>query len=209
MISRVLMTGFAGALAAVALAQEGGPPMTEVRLMTLDPGHFHAALVQKEMYPDVAPRVDVTRRSGPISSSTSIASPPSTGAPTSRPPGSWRSTPAPTTSSGCCASVPATSSCCRAGTAARSTASPPRSTPACTCSADKPWILEPDDLPKLEAALAEADSEGRRGLRHHDGAVRDHLDPPARAGERRGDVRRRSCRAPRRSPASTWRASTT
>jgi len=27
--------------------------------MTLDPGHFHAALVQKQMYPGVAPRVDV------------------------------------------------------------------------------------------------------------------------------------------------------
>ena len=28
--------------------QQGAP---DVRLMTLDPGHFHAALVQKEMYP--------------------------------------------------------------------------------------------------------------------------------------------------------------
>jgi predicted dehydrogenase len=33
--------------------------MPDVHLMTLDPGHFHAALVQKEMYPGVAPRVDV------------------------------------------------------------------------------------------------------------------------------------------------------
>lgn len=31
----------------------------QVRLMTLDPGHFHAALIQKEMYPGVAARVDV------------------------------------------------------------------------------------------------------------------------------------------------------
>ena len=30
--------------------------MSAVRLITLDPGHFHAALVQKEMYPGVAPR---------------------------------------------------------------------------------------------------------------------------------------------------------
>jgi predicted dehydrogenase len=36
-----------------------------VRLMTLDPGHFHAALVQKEMYPGVAPRVDVYAPLGP------------------------------------------------------------------------------------------------------------------------------------------------
>ena len=33
--------------------------MPEIRFMTLDPGHFHAALVQKEMYPGVSPRVDV------------------------------------------------------------------------------------------------------------------------------------------------------
>src|SRR5262245_19345615 len=37
--------------------QTGGTP--DVRLMTLDPGHFHAALIQKEMYPGVAPRVHV------------------------------------------------------------------------------------------------------------------------------------------------------
>ncbi len=33
--------------------------MSDVRLMTVDPGHFHAALVQKEMYPGVADRADV------------------------------------------------------------------------------------------------------------------------------------------------------
>ncbi len=33
--------------------------MHPVRLMTLNPGHFHAALIQKEMFADVAPRVDV------------------------------------------------------------------------------------------------------------------------------------------------------
>ena len=33
--------------------------MNEVKIMTLDPGHFHAGLVQKEMYPDVSPRVHV------------------------------------------------------------------------------------------------------------------------------------------------------
>jgi predicted dehydrogenase len=39
--------------------------MTDVRLLTLDPGHFHAALVQKEMYPGVAPTVHVYAPSGP------------------------------------------------------------------------------------------------------------------------------------------------
>jgi predicted dehydrogenase len=33
--------------------------MPEVRLMTLNPGHFHAGLIQKEMYPGVAPVVHV------------------------------------------------------------------------------------------------------------------------------------------------------
>ena len=39
--------------------------MPEVRLMTLDPGHFHAALVQKEMYPGVARRVHIYAPLGP------------------------------------------------------------------------------------------------------------------------------------------------
>jgi len=38
--------------------------MSTVRLMTLDPGHFHAALIQKEMYPGVAARVDVYAPAG-------------------------------------------------------------------------------------------------------------------------------------------------
>src|SRR4051812_34493162 len=33
--------------------------MPDVRLLTYNPGHFHAALVQKEMYPGVSPRVHV------------------------------------------------------------------------------------------------------------------------------------------------------
>src|SRR5881396_19397 len=39
--------------------------MPEVQLLTLDPGHFHAALVQKEMYPGVAPTVHVYAPLGP------------------------------------------------------------------------------------------------------------------------------------------------
>lgn len=39
--------------------------MPDVRLMTVDPGHFHAALVQKEMYPGVSERVDVYAPVGP------------------------------------------------------------------------------------------------------------------------------------------------
>ena len=33
--------------------------MPPFQLITLDPGHFHAALIQKEMYPEVSQRVAV------------------------------------------------------------------------------------------------------------------------------------------------------
>jgi predicted dehydrogenase len=39
--------------------------MNEVRLITLDPGHFHAALIQKEMYPEVSKRSTVYGPLGP------------------------------------------------------------------------------------------------------------------------------------------------
>jgi predicted dehydrogenase len=39
--------------------------MPEYRFVTVDPGHFHAALVQKEMYPNVNPRVHVYAPLGP------------------------------------------------------------------------------------------------------------------------------------------------
>src|SRR5918996_692197 len=45
--------------------QESRSAMPDVRLMTLDPGHFHAALLQKEMYPGVAARVDIFAPLGP------------------------------------------------------------------------------------------------------------------------------------------------
>lgn len=51
------------ALALLSLTASGEP--APVRLMTLDPGHFHAALVQKFMYPDVDPVVEVYAPAGP------------------------------------------------------------------------------------------------------------------------------------------------
>ena len=44
---------------AASYGQEKEREMSEVKIMTLDPGHFHAALVQKEMYPGVSPKVHV------------------------------------------------------------------------------------------------------------------------------------------------------
>jgi predicted dehydrogenase len=51
--------------ASAVIGQERNRSMPDVRLMTLDPGHFHAALIQKEMYPGVAARVDVFAPLGP------------------------------------------------------------------------------------------------------------------------------------------------
>jgi predicted dehydrogenase len=39
--------------------------MNEIKLITLNPGHFHAALVQKEMYPDVSTQASVYGPLGP------------------------------------------------------------------------------------------------------------------------------------------------
>src|SRR5688500_3950830 len=49
----------------VAMASAGvGADVSRFRLITLDPGHFHAALVQKFMYADVDPEVHVYAPAG-------------------------------------------------------------------------------------------------------------------------------------------------
>jgi predicted dehydrogenase len=62
-VCSMLMVGLVAALSISMTGQRATetkePGMADVRFMTLDPGHFHAGLVQKEMYPGVAPRVDV------------------------------------------------------------------------------------------------------------------------------------------------------
>jgi len=50
----------AALLGGISIAgQQGERAMPDVRFMAVDPGHFHAALVQREMYPGVSERVDV------------------------------------------------------------------------------------------------------------------------------------------------------
>jgi len=59
----VRTTAFLFLLAAgAAVSAAAGEP---VRLVTLDPGHFHAGLIQKEMYPGVDPTVHVYAPLGP------------------------------------------------------------------------------------------------------------------------------------------------
>jgi predicted dehydrogenase len=58
-VTPVAFLAFINAPQPTRASQEPQRSMSDVRLMTVDPGHFHAALVQKEMYPGVDPRVDV------------------------------------------------------------------------------------------------------------------------------------------------------
>jgi predicted dehydrogenase len=144
-----------------AAAQGGGGVMPDVRLMTLDPGHFHAALVQKEMYPGVAARVDVfaplgwdlfehlkrvtafnARAERPTTWSTEVhASPDYFERMLRERPGNL-----------------VILSGRNRGKIDRILASVKG---GLNVLADKPWILTSEDLPKLEATLAEADSKGR------------------------------------------------
>lgn len=140
--------------------QEKKAAMPDVRLMTLDPGHFHAALVQKEMYPGVAPRVDVY---APLGSDLFEHLNRVAGY-NRRPdkPTAWdleihtsadyfermlRDRPG---------NVVVLSG--RNGIKIDRILASVRA--GLNVLADKPWILKSSDLPKVEAALAEADSRG-------------------------------------------------
>jgi predicted dehydrogenase len=83
-IVTIVTSSIALAAAGLALAQQEGGQLgnvektmksvgskvaaagrADVKLMTLDPGHFHAALIQRESYPGVAAKVDVYAPLGP------------------------------------------------------------------------------------------------------------------------------------------------
>lgn len=51
--------------AAALLSTDGAAAAGPYRLITLDPAHFHAALIQKEMYPELSPRCAVYAPLGP------------------------------------------------------------------------------------------------------------------------------------------------
>jgi predicted dehydrogenase len=161
----VLGIGLMGAAAAaggmvVVAGQEGRVAVPDVRLMTLDPGHFHAGLIQKEMYPGVAPRVDVyaplgwdlfehlkriaafnARADRPTAWLTEVhASPDYFERMLRERPGNL-----------------VVLSGRNRGKIDRIVASVRG---GLNVLADKPWILKSEDLPKVEAALADADAKG-------------------------------------------------
>jgi predicted dehydrogenase len=67
MTKNIVLTAGAAAtlLAGCECARTACPGGETVKLITLDPGHFHAALVQKNMYPGVSPVVHVYAPQGP------------------------------------------------------------------------------------------------------------------------------------------------
>jgi predicted dehydrogenase len=65
--ARVAVIAVAGSFVALGsiMSAQVSPSAPDVRFITLDPGHFHASLVQKEMYPGVDRRVHVYAPLGP------------------------------------------------------------------------------------------------------------------------------------------------
>jgi predicted dehydrogenase len=134
--------------------------MSAVRFMTLDPGHFHAGLVQKEMYPGVAARVDVYAPLGPdllghlarISAFNSRAEQPT----------SWRLEvhTGPDFFERMLAERPGNVVVLSGRNKGKIDRIGRSVEAGLHVLADKPWILRSDDLPLLEKALADADAKG-------------------------------------------------
>jgi predicted dehydrogenase len=135
-------------------------PMPSVHFMTLDPGHFHASLVQKEMYPGVDPQVDVyaplgtdlLEHLGRITAFNTRKDNPT----------SWRLEvhTGPDYFERMLAERPG-NVVVISGKNREKIDRISRSVHAgLNVLADKPWILRSADLPELEATLAEADSKG-------------------------------------------------
>jgi predicted dehydrogenase len=61
----IVLTLLASLIVCSSLQIEGGELVAGARLIVVDPGHFHAALVQKEMYPWLARQVAVYAPLGP------------------------------------------------------------------------------------------------------------------------------------------------
>ncbi len=137
-----------------------GEPASEVRLITLDPGHFHAALVQKEMYTAVARRVHVYAPLGPdlIAHLSRI-----TGFNTRRQsPTAWQMEvhTGPDGPERLLRERPGNVVVLSGRNRGKIDHILAAVRGGLNVLADKPWILVPEDLPRLEVALDTADEEG-------------------------------------------------
>ncbi len=134
--------------------------MSNVRLMTVDPGHFHAALVHGEMYPDVAPRVDVFAPVGPdlVAHLHRLAA---VNRRSERPTSwEWEVHGAPDHFERMLRDRPGNVVVLSGRNRAKIDQILASVRAGLHVLADKPWVLKSDDLPKLEVALAEADERG-------------------------------------------------
>jgi predicted dehydrogenase len=138
--------------------QERGSAMQGVHFMTVDPGHFHAALVQKEMYPGVAKRVDVFAPVGPdlvghLSRITAF------NARHERPTSwEWEVHAGPDFFERMLRERPGNVVVLSGRNRVKIDQIVASVEAGLNVLADKPWILKSDDLPKIETALAEADA---------------------------------------------------
>jgi len=134
--------------------------MQTVRFMTLDPGHFHAALVQKDMYPNVSPKVDVYAPLGPdlIGHLARVS------AFNLRPekPTSWQLEvhTGPDFFERMLKEKPGNVVVISGRNNGKIDRVSKSVGAGLNVLVDKPWILKSADLPKLDAVLAEADSKG-------------------------------------------------
>ena len=161
-LGRLLPVVLAAAAAAAAAhgAGRGDGATPDVRLMTLDPGHFHAALVQKEMYPGVDPVVHVYAPLGPdllghlhrISSFNHRTERPT----------AWRLEvhAGPDSTRRMLDERPGNVVVISGRNRGKIDRILQSVNAGVHVLADKPWILRSDELPALEAALADADARG-------------------------------------------------
>ncbi|MBI5387158.1 MAG: oxidoreductase [Verrucomicrobia bacterium] len=131
-----------------------------IRLLTLDPGHFHAALFQKEMLPELAPRVHVYAPLGPdlLAHLSRIAQFNSR----KDNPTCWQLEvhAAPDSLERLLAERPGNVVVLSGNNRGKIGRIDALVRQGLHVLADKPWIIEPEDLPRLRAALDAADEKG-------------------------------------------------
>ncbi len=128
--------------------------------MTLDPGHFHAALVHGEMYPDVDGRVDIFAPVGAdlvahlhrLAGFNHRAARPTSWA--------WEVHAGPDGFARMLRDRPGNVVVLSGRNRVKIDQILGAVEAGLHVLADKPWVLRPEDLPKLEAALSEADARG-------------------------------------------------
>ncbi len=134
--------------------------MPTCQLITLDPGHFHAALVQKEMYPGVAAKVHVYAPLGldlaaHVSRIAGFNTRPEN-------PTAWELEihAGPDFRQRVFRERPGNALVLAGKNAAKIDYLQAAVAAGLNVLADKPWILKPDDLPRLQAVLDDADRQG-------------------------------------------------